>query len=144
MKKFLLAVILTGMFCFPGCTKEDRNGISGSQASIIDIELTAFSATMAHSMLIDMLTNPENYLGKTVKTRGEHTVLYYTPERPYNFVIVDSPSDCCPQILMFMLKEERGYPEIEKRIELTGVFSRYDGFEFPYYYLAVNDMKILN
>ncbi|MCL2271947.1 MAG: hypothetical protein FWC19_03965 [Treponema sp.] len=143
MKKYLFAVILACMF-LSGCTKEDRNGIPGKQALIIDIELTAFSATMAHSMLVDMLTNPENYLGKTVKTRGEHTVLYYTPERPYNFIIVDGPPDCCPQALMFMLKGERVYPQEGKRIEITGVFSRYDGFELPYYYLAVNDIIILD
>ena len=149
MKQYLSMIMVLCMICLfsAGCAPSG-NGGSGkrSEAANIDINLPAFSNTMAYSAVVDMLTNPENHLEKTVRARGAYIVSHYTPERPYNFIVIDGPPGCCQQVLMFIWQGDQSfdYPETGERIEITGTFRSYQGFDFPYYYLAVNDITIIN
>jgi len=146
MRKYLITLSLLCMVC-SGCIPA-KSGSADKQKEtvVIDIDLPAFSGTMAYSTITDMLINPENYFGKTVRVRGVYEVLYYTPEHPYNFIIVDGPSGCCPQTLMFIWDTARDYdyPELGTRIEVVGKFSSYQGFDFPYNYLAVDGITSLD
>ena len=145
--KIFLSVTIICMICISGagCAR-NAGSVSQSETAGIDINLPEFSRTMAHSAVIDMLTNPEAHLGKTVRARGEYATMHYDPQRVYNFLIVDGPPGCCPQGLMFIWYNDNGYeyPEIGTRIEITGTFSSYQGFSFPYNYLAIDDFIILN
>jgi len=132
------AVVITALIIFNSLQSEsvrpDADGI---------LDLTRMSQTMVYASVMDMLTNPENYLGKTIKIQGEYNVLFHTPERPYNFALIEGASGCCPQNLMFIWDGSHDYPEIGTKIEMTGIFSSYEGFDFPYSYLAVDDITVL-
>ena len=146
MKNLSIITVVCIIFLLgSGCA---RNGNSEKQEEpvTIDINLTTFSRTMAHSTVNDMMINPEIHLGKTVRARGIYTTMYFDPEHLYNFLIVEGPPGCCPQGLMFIWYDDHGYeyPQIGTRIEITGTFKNYQGFDFPYNYLSISDISIVN
>lgn len=44
-----------------------------ASAGGIDVDLTALSSTMVYSEVYNIITNPEDYIGKTVKMHGQFT-----------------------------------------------------------------------
>jgi hypothetical protein len=111
-----------------------------------DVDLTVLSSTMVYAEVLNMMTNPDDYIGKTIKVSGLYAVSLYLGEY-YHFVLVEGVDACCPEGLMFILNGDHSfpddYPEEMTQIEFAGVFGSYEGFDFPYYYLDVDDFIIL-
>lgn len=99
------------------------------------IDLTGLSSTVLYSELYNMLTQPDNYVGKTVKMRGTYAV-YEGEGRNYYVCEVQDATACCNQGLEFVLNNADDYPEYNSEspseIEISGVFNTYleDGQTF--------------
>ena len=144
MRKYLTAFLLLCLICVltTGC-KDSKSQITAEPDSKkVDVDLTALGSTMVYAEVYTMMTKPDDYIGKTIKANGPYVTSLYEGSY-YHFVLVDGVDSCCPEGLMFVWSGENSYPEEETRIEVVGVFGSYEGFDFPYYYLAVDDVTIL-
>ena len=102
-----------------------------SKPEKVDLDLTAMSSTMVYSEVFNMVTTPENYIGKTVKMRG--TYMYYYDEKPnhyYFFCLISDAMACCSQGIEFALTKDYHYPEDypkpDDEITVVGVFDSYE------------------
>ncbi len=102
----------------------------------VEIDLTELSSTMVYSQVLDMMTEPETYRGKTVRMRGQAASTYYdVTDRTYHAVIIADATACCAQGIEYELGAGERYPEDGSETTVTGVFGTYEEFERTYYYL---------
>jgi len=161
MKKYLPIFISLCFICLSaaGCSDGgmSRNESGGAKtrwygsrpAEGVDVDLTAMSSIMVYSEVYSIMTQPEKYMGKTIKTSGPYSTGHNdeTGEN-YHFVIVEDATACCRQGLEFMWNGEHVYPDDypyeNAKIEVVGVLKKYGGPGAIYYYLAVDDITVLN
>jgi hypothetical protein len=120
---------------------------SGPQNKVIEIKEKMFIAQTN-----DVYLNTEEYLGKTIKLEGlfkqEESTLRDTP---YCFVLRYGPG-CCGNdgnagfevawSDSYTLKPS--YPKIDDWVEAEGELKYYDEDGYPYLYLALSSLKVLN
>lgn len=104
--KRILSTVLVFILLFGGTTalsacKKDGGGY--------DYDLTGMSGTVVYSTVSDMVQNPQNYLGKTVKITGNFRVEEASSRNYYSCVIPDATA-CCSQGIEFVLSDKRSYP----------------------------------
>ncbi len=96
----------------------------------IDIDLTAMSGTMVYSEVYNMMSYPEEYIGKRVKMNGIFDV-YYDEESGINYFacIIQDATACCAQGIEFELAGDysypEDYPEIGGEVCVEGIFDMY-------------------
>ena len=99
-----------------------------SAASDIDVDLTSLSSTMVYAEVNNMLTDPDAYLGKTVKMHGSFAV-YEGEARNYYACIISDATACCSQGIEFVLDGAYAYPadypELGSEVTVTGIFDTY-------------------
>lgn len=118
---------------------------SGNAASIgsknIDVDLTQLSSTMVYSEVYNMMTTPDDYVGKTVKMQGTFSVYEdeLTGERYYACLIADATA-CCQQGVEFVPQGKMNYPddfpELDEEIVVVGTFEKYSEGELQYVHLV--------
>ena len=112
----------------------------------VDVDLTLLGSTMLYAEVNKMMTNPDDYIGKTVKANGFYAASFYEGSY-YHFVLVDGVDACCPEGLMFIWSGEHSYPDEYPdegtNIEIVGTFDSYEGFDFPYYCFEDADVVIV-
>lgn len=118
-------------------------GCGGSEEAKIpdhvDLDLTEMSSTMVYSEVFNLMNEPDDYLGKTIKMKGQFAVYVdkNTGENYYACIIQDATA-CCAQGIEFEtadtgMKYPEDYPEQGDEIEVTGVFEKYDETLDPNY-----------
>lgn len=138
MKKcisFILVLLILGCLC--ACAP------SGDKE--IDIDLTLMSSTMAYSAVSAMYKTPDDYIGKTVKARGQFSAYYSEAYARYYFSVlyIDSTA-CCSLPVEFILDDANypdGYPQSGTVITVQGVFDTYQEGENIYFQL--NSAKVI-
>lgn len=102
----------------------------------VDLDLTPLSITMLYSEVYNMMSSPEKYIGKRVKTVGQFTVVQMydsegkpIPEAVYYICAVNDATACCQTGLEFILKGDPAYPEDYPKessvITVVGEFQTY-------------------
>ncbi len=143
MRRWLIALIL---FCLillmAGCSSDT----SAETKKSFDVDLTILSDTVAYSQVYDMLTYPENYIGKTVKMKGRFAY-FYDPalNKSYYACVVMDATACCSQGIEFVLPESYvypdDYPELDAEICVCGTFDTYT--ENNCMYCTLRDASLL-
>lgn len=114
-------------------------GTEGSKSGTkdIDIDLTALSSTMVYSEVYNMMSVPENYMGKKVKMGGAFAV--YHDEKTDNYYyacIIKDATACCSQGIEFVLagdyKYPDDYPQVGEDVCVVGEFDTYKEGEYTY------------
>lgn len=114
-----------------------------------DVDLTIMSSTMVYSEVYHMMVSPEDYIGRTVKMKGQFTV-YQDIVNNINYyaVVIADATACCRQGLKFVLdgdyKFPDDYPKDGTEITVTGVFETYEEDGNKYSHLADSKMEIKN
>ncbi|MBR0342798.1 MAG: hypothetical protein IJH64_11240 [Oscillospiraceae bacterium] len=120
----------------PSSNTESKTDTSDSQTSApkpahydkVDIDLTALNSNLVYPQVYDMITEPDEYIGKTVKMSGQFAI-YEGEKRVYCACIVADATACCSQGIEFILEGEppypEGYPELGEEITVAGVFDTY-------------------
>lgn len=105
-------------------------GNTASLATDVDVDLTVLSATMVYSEVYNMMKNPDEYIGKSVRMRGEFA--YFKDEstgKEYFACIIKDATACCAQGIEFELagdyKYPEDYPELGSEVTVKGVFDTY-------------------
>ena len=113
--------------------KEERfKGANG-----FDVDLTELSASMVYAEVYDMVYNPDDYVGKTVRARGPFS--YFKDEgtgNEYFAVLISDATACCSQGIEFVLDGDytypKDYPAVDTEITVNGVFNYYKENGFTY------------
>lgn len=105
----------------------------------IDLDLTELSSTMVYSEVYNIMSAPEEYIGKTIKMHGIFTQTEYNGTTYYNLVIADATA-CCQQGIEFILTDASfpdEYPTIGYETTIVGTFETYE--EENNYYCRLKD-----
>ena len=110
----------------------------------IDLDLSAFSESMAYSSLMNMMIAPEDYIGKTICIKGMFDIAG-GETRDYYLCTVFDPTGCCGSSIEFMptagLTYPEGLPEVLSAICVTGVFETYE--EDGRMYCQLSDAEVV-
>jgi zinc transport system permease protein len=98
----------------------------------------------------DVYLNPEDYLGRTIKLEGLFKLEQYG-EQSYCFVIRYGPG-CCGndgnagfEVAWDSQDTADGaYPDLDAWVEATGVLRTYEEDDYPYLYLALSSLTVLD
>ena len=101
-----------------------------------DVDLTKLSSTMIYSEVYNMMSEPEKYVGKSIRMNGQFALYQATdaegkpiPDQIYFACVIADATACCSQGLGFVLagdqKYPEEYPEINTEITVTGTFDTY-------------------
>ena len=149
----LLAVCMTLSLCAcgKGAERDTERGASASEpqpspaiteppqasADGAEVDLTVLSSTMVYAEVYNMLYNdPESYLGKTVRVRGEFSIYQLVVDgvlQPapvaYACIIADATASCA-EGMEFVLEGDLtypdDYPELGTEITVIGEFQSYE------------------
>ena len=112
----------------------------------VDIDLTTLSSTIVYSEVYNMMTIPEEYIGKTIRMEGKFS--YYhdeTTDKEYFACIIQDATACCAQGIEFELKGDYKYPDDYPAeggyVKVEGVFTTYK--EGEYEYCTLKDARML-
>lgn len=80
--------------------------------SSVDLDLTVLSSTMVYAEVFNMMSNPNDYIGKTVRVKGLFSI-YQEPEtqKVYCGVIVQDATACCAQGFDVVMPDDSRYPD---------------------------------
>lgn len=144
----LIAFLVFG-FAFRAETKKESAAAAKSALSEeqrIDLDLSALSGTAAYSLLLNMLMEPEAYLGKTMRISGWYDVLedMRTGEK-YSSCVIPDAAGCCTQGIEFLRRGEPAHsaedPEPGAPVTVTGRVESYQEDGFTYLRLADADVQ---
>ncbi len=110
----------------------------------IDIDLTQMSATMIYSEVYNMLYNPRDYIGKTIRMTGTYNP-YFDDSTGliYNLCLIADATACCQQGLEFELAGGQNAAELlsaDEEITVVGTFDTY--IEGGYRYCTLRDAEL--
>ena len=112
----------------------------------IDVDLTKMNANMIYSYIFEMIVEPDNYLGKTIKVKGFfYSVVDEESGERYFAVIIPDALACCKQGMEFKWLGDHtypaDYPQENQEITITGTYRTaiMEG-DITYSYLEVSDL----
>ena len=143
MKKFLFAFTLILIFFQASMASAQQK-----KAAKVDIDLTKVSQTFIYSQIFNMMSEPESYLGKTIKIKGTFASYDLPPEfgrkKAFAVVILDATA-CCQQGIEFVWEGyhqyPKDYPKEGSSITVTGVFQMYKVQGYDCFCLKTNDVS---
>lgn len=126
---------------------------AASDPSGVDVDLTVLSSTMVYAEVLNMMTEPNAYDGKTVKMRGRFGASYgYRPDGTINedvlifACIIADATACCSQGIEFVLSGAynfpEDYPELDSEITVTGTFKSGEQNGIPYFRVINAQMTV--
>ncbi len=123
--------------------QDGSDGLPFAASTDAEIDLTTLSSTMVYSYVYDMVTNPEDYLGKTVKMQGLFS-LYEAETRNYYACVIQDATACCASGIEFVPSNAYPYPAAfpapGEKITVVGTFHVYE--ETGTYYCELIDATI--
>jgi len=160
VKKAVLASI-AAILLLAGCNNNNNTTTAASVTKSTEREefiLPPADLEIREKMFIaqvnDVYLNSGDYLGKTIRLEG---LFKYAEadDRAYCFVIRNGPGCCGDDGQVgfevswitpgqLSLGVTKGYPKIDDWVVAQGVLKEYDEFGFPFLYLALSDLKVLD
>lgn len=114
---------------------------------VIHWDLSRLSSTMAYAQLYTMLTEPEQFVGQTVKVQGQY---YSSPAEDgvpqYHFVIVFDAAACCELGVEFLWTGNHpasDYPALMSIVEMTGLFDICNDGGERFCVIRIDDLKVV-
>ena len=127
-------------------SRSEKEVSADTETEEVEVDLTVLSSTMVYSEVYNMMVQPDQYIGKTVKMQGAYYAYHDTNTDQYYFsCIIQDATACCSQGLEFVLNENyifpNDYPTTGEEITVVGIFDTY--MEGEYRYCTLRDARIL-
>ncbi len=135
----LLVLLLTLCACGSGAAGDAAADASADAVSpaAVDLDLTQLSSTMVYSEVYNIMTDPEAYIGMTIRMEGECLSAYYEPTGlTYYSVVIQDATACCAQGIEYVLSAGQDYPADGNNATVTGRFESYDEEGAVWYHLV--------
>lgn len=117
MRRLLALLPLLALLCACGAP---------APKGTVDVDLTLVSDTVVLAQVSDMLTNPDQYMGKTVRMEGTfNSVENPATGRVYRTCLIADAMACCAQGFEFVLTGD-DYPSQGDPIRVVGTFGTYE------------------
>ena len=125
-------------------------GCSGKESQKMpELDLTDLSDTMAYSQLINIIKEPQDYLGKTIILTGIFTAPFNGFSHQYNYTVtIQDNTQCCAQGIEFLPQEKLrfpdDFPEEGEMITVRGILSLFEEGKHAYCLIedAVFEMEL--
>jgi len=154
MKKCLIVLcflLLFGISVISCSNETESDEVAGDETAIerddVDVDLTGLSQTIVQAEFQNILSNTDNYIGKTIRASGTYYTLFSDKTgNHYHYIIIVQGDECCQ--LGFEFKRDGDYavpddyPKKNAVIEVTGILKRYEELGNSYLYLAVKDITV--
>ena len=108
---------------------EETEEPAGTPSGDVDIDLTVLNSQMVYAQVSDMMDNPDDYIGKTVRMKGslafveDDGVMYFA-------CFIKDAQQCCQQGIEFVRSGDYAfpddYPELNAPIMVEGTFNVYE------------------
>ena len=103
----------------------------------IDVDLTKLGSTLVYSEVYDMMVEPDNFIGQTIRMEGLYAVYHdEVTGKYYHACIILDATACCQSGIEFELTDAYAfpddYPEEGGMICVKGVFDTYEEDESLY------------
>ena len=129
---------------YPSVSSARENAYADSNT--VDVDLTALSSTMVYAEVYNMLVNPDEYIGKTIKMAGAFEIYQLVTdgvlvEDPVAYAcIIEDATACCTEGIEFVLADARTYPDdyppLGTQITVTGEWQPYEDNGETWYHLV--------
>ncbi len=105
---------------------KEEEPITEEKEETIDVDLTVLSSTMVYGEVFNMVTNPDEYMGKIVKMEGIYYP-YHDEEAGifYNTCVIPDATACCAQGIEFEIADGDYRYDTEDIIQVVGEFDVY-------------------
>lgn len=116
-----------------GINEEKEVGVNKKAKKIetVDIDMTEMGSDMIYATVYQLMTEPDDYVGKTIRMRGNYAASWYEETKQYyHYAIIQDATACCSQGLEFVLSDSslvypEDYPKEEEEIVVVGTFEAY-------------------
>lgn len=104
---------------------------AATEENSIDYDLPAMGRRMVYATVNQMMINPEEYEGKSIRMQGAYYGVWHEPsQKYYHYCMVQDALECCAQGIEFVWGDGSHvypdeYPEAETQVIVTGVFETY-------------------
>lgn len=144
----VMALSLAGCGSEPGPAPQEPAAEETTAASSgYDVDLTVMSSTMIYSEVYNMVTAPEDYIGKRVRMNGQFSIYQATgadsgpvSDAIYYACVITDATACCSQGLEFILAGNAVYPDdypaLDEEITVSGIFQTYEEDGWVYCHLV--------
>ncbi len=108
------------------------------------LDLSLLNDTMAYSQLINIIKEPEEYLGTPITVKGIYTAPFNGFSHQYNYTVtIQDNTQCCAQGIEFIMKEvgdlDKLPPEGEM-VKISGVLELFE--EGKHSYCIISDAAV--
>lgn len=119
--------------------EDKQNRLDDLKQYEVDIDLTTLNTTMLQARVNEILENPNDYKGKTVRVTGSYNKSYYEQtDKYYNYVLGYDQTMCCAAWgIEFMGDSVPEEIEPYSTIGLVGTFDFYEELGQTYFYINV-------
>ena len=133
MKKVRLLLVILSIIFSPAYTN--------ASTKKADVDLAKLNAMMAYAGVFNILSAPDDYIGKTIKIKGQYD-FYHDPDTGNNYfgVNIMDASACCTAGWDFVLNKNyqypKDYPKLGAVITIIGKFETYNEGDDLFCHLA--------
>ena len=109
-----------------------------------ELDLTALNETIAYSQLVNILKEPDEYLGTPIKVKGIYSAPFNGFSHVYNYTVtIQDNTQCCAQGIEFFLRNENDLSLLPEEGELVTIKGTLDLFEEgKHAYCLISDAMI--
>ena len=143
MKKYILLLffVLFTALLTTGCTNDtDENDV--------DIDLSDLSMTIIEAEYSRILSNADDYNGKTIRAYGlYYTLLFSNSGDRFHYIIVVTGDECCQMGFEFRRDGDYifpdDYPSQNAIIQITGTLTKDEEIGPSYLYIDVDEFLVI-
>lgn len=117
--------------------------------SDVEIDLTGMGSDMVYATVYQLMVNPKDYEGMTIKMEGRFYATFYEPtNKYYYYCVIQDAMACCAQGIEFVWddgihKYPDEYPADNSTILVSGTFETYTEDGDENLYCRLKDAKMI-
>ena len=126
-------------------TSESVQGTVNAPEAAVDVDLSVMDSDMIYATVYQMMSDPEQYVGKTFRIEGKFYVTYdEMTKNQYYYCVIKDATECCAQGLEFVWGDGSHiypdeYPTDGTEVIVDGTFELYMENDSRYCRLANAD-----
>ena len=123
-------------------TTESAQGTVNAPEASVDVDLSVMDSDMIYATVYQMMSDPEQYVGKTFRIKGKFYVTYdEMTKNQYYYCVIKDATECCAQGLEFVWGDGSHiypdeYPADGTEVVVDGTFELYTENDSKYCRLA--------